>query len=186
MMPKLVIVDLDGTLFDTLSVNGEAYRRALAEAGYDLPPAYYAEHCDGHHYLDFLPGLMPGADAAAVERVHDRKLALYSECLPAARKNEALFAVLQALRPACHLAMVTTATRKNVEEILALFHCRDWFELILTGAEVKHSKPDPEGFCKAMAHFGVTPEETIIFEDSETGLAAARASGAAVFKAEQF
>lgn len=186
MTPELIIVDLDGTLFDTIAVNGEAYRRALAEAGYDLPPRYYAERCDGHYYLDFLPGLMQGADAAAIERVHDRKLALYSECLPAARKNEALFAILQAMRPACHLAIVTTATRKNVEEILALFHCREWFELILTNADVIKSKPDPEGFLKAMAHFGVSPEETIIFEDSETGLAAARASGAAVFKVERF
>ena len=186
MTPKLVIVDLDGTLFDTVGVNGEAYRRALAGAGYDLPPEYYAAHCDGHYYLDFLPGLMPGADRAAIERVHDRKLALYSECLPAARRNEALFAILEALRPACRLAMVTTATRKNVEEILALFNCRDWFDLILTNAEVTKPKPDPEGFLTAMAHFGVTPAETVIFEDSETGLAAARASGAAVFKVEHF
>lgn len=186
MTPKLVIVDLDGTLFDTIGVNGEAYRRALAEAGYTMTKEYYAAHCDGHYYLDFLPALMPGADRAAVERVHDRKLALYSECLPAARKNEALFAILGALRPACRLAIVTTATRQNVEEILALFGCRDWFDLILTNAEVIKSKPDPEGFLKAMAHFGVSPAETVIFEDSETGLAAARASGAAVFKVEKF
>ena len=38
MAPKLVIADLDGTLFDTVAVNGEAYRCALAEAGYDLAP----------------------------------------------------------------------------------------------------------------------------------------------------
>lgn len=186
MTPKLVIVDLDGTLFDTIGVNGEAYRRALAEAGYEMTRDYYARFCDGHYYLDFLPGLMPGADAAAVERVHDRKLALYRECLPAARKNEVLFAILAALRPTCRLAMVTTATRKNVEEILALFHCREWFDLILTNADVTKSKPDPEGFLKAMAHFGAAPAETVIFEDSETGLAAARASGATVFKAEKF
>lgn len=186
MTPKLIIVDLDGTLFDTIGVNGAAYRRALAEAGYEMTEEYYARHCDGHYYLDFLPALMPGADRAVIERVHDRKLALYAECLPAARKNEALFALLAAMRPTCHLAIVTTATRKNVEEILALFGCRDWFELIVTNAEVTHSKPDPEGFCKAMAHFGVSAQETVIFEDSETGLAAARASGAAVFKAEKF
>ena len=37
-----------------------------------------------------------------------------------------------------------------------------------------------------MAYFGVTPEETMIFEDSGPGLEAALASGAAVFKIEAF
>ena len=37
-----------------------------------------------------------------------------------------------------------------------------------------------------MTHFGVTPAETMIFEDSGIGLTAALASGAQVFKVEQF
>ena len=37
-----------------------------------------------------------------------------------------------------------------------------------------------------MAHFGVTPAETMIFEDSGPGLEAARASGATVYKVEAF
>ena len=51
---------------------------------------------------------------------------------------------------------------------------------------MEKSKPDPEGYLKAMEHFGVTPAETMIFEDSGPGLAAAKASGAAVFKVEVF
>ena len=46
--------------------------------------------------------------------------------------------------------------------------------------------PGPEGYRKAMAHFGTDAAHTIIFEDSPTGLAAARATGAAVFKVETF
>ena len=41
-------------------------------------------------------------------------------------------------------------------------------------------------WVKAMAHFGVTPAETMIFEDSGPGLEAARASGATVYKVEAF
>ena len=37
-----------------------------------------------------------------------------------------------------------------------------------------------------MAHFRVTPAETMIFEDSGIGLEAAKASGATVFRVEQF
>ena len=38
----------------------------------------------------------------------------------------------------------------------------------------------------AMAHFGVGPEDTIIFEDSPTGIAAAQAAGAGLFVVKGF
>jgi HAD superfamily hydrolase (TIGR01509 family) len=53
---------------------------------------------------------------------------------------------------------------------------------ILTSDDVVEPKPSPEAFLKAMAIEGVTPAETLIFEDSPVGIAAAKASGAAYFK----
>lgn len=183
----LVIVDMDGTLFDTVAVNAASYREALAELGFTVSDEYYAAHCNGRHYKSFLPSLMGGAPSPAdVERVHDRKKALYSACLGAARKNEALFALLEAMRPTCDLALVTTGGRRNATEILEYFGCRDWFDLILTSEDVTHNKPDPEGYLRAMAHFGADAAHTMIFEDSAPGLAAAHAVGAAVFKVERF
>ena len=52
----------------------------------------------------------------------------------------------------------------------------------LSGADVKHSKPAPYCFLEAMRREGCTPQETLIFEDSEIGLEAARRSGAAYFR----
>ena len=43
-------------------------------------------------------------------------------------------------------------------------------------------KPDPECYLTAMDYFKVKPEDTIIFEDSESGLKAAEASGAFYYK----
>lgn len=53
---------------------------------------------------------------------------------------------------------------------------------ILSGADVAHSKPAPDCFLEAMRREGCTPRETLIFEDSEIGLEAARRSGASYFK----
>lgn len=186
-MKYLIAVDLDGTLFDTVAVNAESYRRALAEEGFPLTDEYYAEHCNGRHYKDFLPALMGGTPSTeAVERVHERKKALYSQCLGAARKNEALFTLLESMAPICHLALVTTGSRRNATEILDRFGCRDLFGLIVTQEDVVHNKPDPEGYRKAMDYFGVDAAHTIIFEDSGTGLTAAVASGARVFSCIAF
>lgn len=55
---------------------------------------------------------------------------------------------------------------------------------ILSGADVAHAKPAPDGFLEAMRREGCTPRETLIFEDSAVGLEAARRSGASYFKVE--
>ena len=168
----LICVDLDGTLLDTVPANAASYRAALEEQGFTVTDEYYAQYCNGGYYKQFLRPLMGGDPAPeAVERVHDRKKELYSSCLPMVRPN---------------LACVTTGSRKNATEVLEYFHCADWFGVFITGEDVVRSKPDPEGYLKAMAHFGVTPAETMIFEDSGPGLEAARASGATVYKVETF
>ena len=131
---------------------------------------------------------MGGAPSAAdVERVHDRKKALYSDFLDAVRPNTALMEILKTMRAAGHnLACVTTGSKQNATEVLEHFGVREWFGLIVTGEDVEKQKPDPEGDCRAMEHFRVTPADTMIFEDSGIGLTAAKASGARVFRVERF
>ena len=183
----LILIDLDGTLFDTVAVNAASYRAALEEVGATVTDEYYAQYCNGGYYKSFLRPLLGGdPPPELVEQVHDRKKALYAACLGAARPNTALFALLAAMRPTAHLALVTTGSRRNATEILDHFHCRDWFELILTSEDVTNNKPDPEGYLAAMAHFGIDAAHTMIFEDSAPGLAAARDAGAAVFAVDRY
>ena len=183
----LICVDLDGTLLDTVPANAASYRAALEEIGFTVTDEYYAASCNGGHYTRFLRPLMGGNPCHTdVERVHDLKKQYYAASMDIARKNEALFVILEALRPTHYLAVITTGSRQNATEMLDHFHCTDWFDLILTQEDVVNNKPDPEGYLKAMAHFGVDAAHTMIFEDSAPGLAAARATGASVFACNQF
>jgi len=49
--------------------------------------------------------------------------------------------------------------------------------LLVTAERVSASKPDPEGFLKGAAELGFAPEECLVFEDAEVGIAAAKAAG---------
>lgn len=180
MKRRLILCDLDGTLYDTSEVNFESYRRALAEEGVELEAGSFRKHCFGGHYRDFLPLLAPGLDQAKLERVHDRKVELYDSCLASARENTELFERLEALREDSWIALVTTASRACAGKLLAHFGRGGFFDLVLCGEDVARSKPDPEGFLAAMAHFGMKAGDTTIYEDSPVGLAAARATGAQV------
>ncbi len=188
-MKKLVAVDLDGTLIDTTKVNFESYRLALEEIG--LSPSYehYIAECFGKHYLDFLPILMgEKATPENMERIHERKKELYASCIHYGKLNQGLFDILSALKRTGEwaAAVVTTGSERNANEVLNAFGCGELFDAVITSADVSKNKPDPEGYLKAMDRFGVSPENTIIFEDSSTGIAAAKASGAQVFVVDCF
>lgn len=185
MKNKLAIFDMDGTLFNTEQVNYRAYKQALNEHNYDVDYAHFCKNCNGRHYKEFLPPLMHG-DISLMEKVHDAKKAYYSNNLQYATVNQHLFNIAKSLKTDYHLAVVTTASRKNCEEILRFFNFIEWFDLIVTHEDVKKTKPDPQGFLDAMSFFKTTPQETIIFEDSPPGIQAAQKTGATLFIVSSF
>ena len=126
----LICVDLDGTLLDTVPANAASYRAALEELGFTVTDEYYAERCNGGHYTRFLPPLMGGTPSTAdVERVHDRKKALYSDFLDVVRPNTALMEILRTMQAAGHdLACVTTGSKQNATEVLEHFGVRELFD----------------------------------------------------------
>lgn len=170
------MVDLDDTLIFTLHPNHLAYQAALQEQGFDLSLEEYASFCNGHSYKDFLPKIM-GADHPAIETVHNRKTELYARHLKSAEVNQALVDILRAIKPMYYIALVTTASRTNVERILSHFGLDDIFDDLITREDVVKSKPDPTCYLLAMERFGVSRENCLIFEDSPSGIKAALASG---------
>jgi beta-phosphoglucomutase len=181
---KLAIFDLDGTLFDTKNVNFISYSEALIQCGLsaELDYMYYCDFCNGNNYTVFLPRIIPEITVEQIKAVHDLKKKLYASHLDLAVKNEHLFLMIKLISSEYKIALVTTASRKNTEDILKCFDVMDQFDLIITQEDVSKTKPDPECFLKAMEISGVTVEDTIIFEDSVTGLEAAEKSGAKYIK----
>ena len=178
---KLVIVDMDGTLFDTKDVNYHAYKDAIAPYGYSIDYKYYCDYCNGRHYMDFLPQITTN-DNEVLQAMHSAKKVAYKEHLDKAVLNDGLVDIVRLMRAEYKTAIVTTASKENCYDILNQFELVDLFDLILTHDDIIKSKPDPEGFLCAMKHFKAKPSETIIFEDSEVGLEAAEKSGAYYYR----
>ncbi|MFI3173012.1 MAG: HAD-IA family hydrolase [Eubacteriales bacterium] len=183
---NLALFDLDGTLFNTNDVNYHAYKMAMEDNGfYTLDYAYYCAECNGRHYTTFLPKLT-STDPSILESIHKAKKKYYAEYLELAKVNTHLFDMATQLKDTYHLAIVTTASKKNCMDILQFYGKDNLFELILTADDIIKPKPDPEGFLQAMTHFKIDANRTIIFEDSDVGVEAANATGATVFRIEQF
>ena len=182
---KLMMIDLDGTLFDTKEINFRAYKEAIEPYGYSIDYKYYCEFCNGRHYTDFLPQITT-TDEKILLDMHKRKKEAYSKYLSYGRVNQALVDLIKNRGKDCKAALVTTASKQNTYDILNEFELADIFDLILTHEDITKSKPDPEGFLKAMSRYNVEPKDCIIFEDSIVGIEAAEKTGATVFVIKGF
>lgn len=177
----LAMVDLDGTLIDTLEANYHAYKEALNEYGFDITRDQYAQKCDGRSYRDFLPEVL-GGDMFYIEVIHERKIDFYEKCLKYAKVNYHLVNILRAIKADYYIALVTTASKKNTMSILQYFELENLFDRIVTQEDVEVCKPAPDCYIETRQWFGVKTENTIIFEDSPSGILAAQGSGCSVFK----
>src|SRR5208282_1279637 len=81
-----------------------------------------------------------------------------------------------------HLPMgvATNAERANVDFVLAEAHLRHYFRVVVDGHQVPNPKPHPDIYLRAAEQLGMLPRNCIVFEDSFTGIEAARAAGMAV------
>lgn len=176
---KLAIFDLDGTLFDTKNVNYNAYCEAMENCGFQekIDYKFFCDFCNGNNYKTFLPQIVKGISEEQMQVVHYKKKACYKKYINLARKNEHLFSMIDLMRDEYVIALVTTASRVNAYVILNEYSVVEKFDLIITQEDVSHTKPDSEGFERAIRLAGVDKENTIVFEDSETGIKAAESSG---------
>jgi beta-phosphoglucomutase len=78
-------------------------------------------------------------------------------------------------------AVVTNAPRENARAMLAAAGLAGRLTELVIGDECPRAKPDPFPYQEAMRRLGVTPAASLAFEDSRSGLRAARGSGARVF-----
>lgn len=74
-------------------------------------------------------------------------------------------------------AVGSNAEPANIDFVLDRFHLRPFFSVVVDGMQVQRPKPFPDIYLKAAEQLGVSPSNCIVFEDSPTGVEAARAAG---------
>ena len=75
------------------------------------------------------------------------------------------------------IALASSGTKKYINVVLAKFKIADYFDVIVSGDDIKRGKPDPEIFSVAVKKLGLKPEETLVLEDATNGIEAAKSAG---------
>lgn len=176
-MLKAIITDFDGTLVDTFEANLRAYQRAFADEGLTLTANRYRE-CFGYRFDRFMSA-MGILDDNIANRIKEAKKDYYPKYFNHLKSNHALIGLIESFKAmGGKTAIASTAHKENLMNVVNYLDIADKFSLVLAGVDVKNGKPDPEIYLKAMDALYVKPEETLVFEDSQVGIEAAKAAGA--------
>ena len=180
---KLVIFDLDGVLIDSKELHYEALNEALRSIGseFEITPREHATKYDGLSTKKKLEILRQekGMKPESFEQVWKLKQDITVRMLGEIKRDESLVKFMQYLdaKNLC-LAVASNSVRNTIDIVLRNLGIYEFFTLILSNEDVTSPKPHPEIYWKVMTHFGVLPENTVIFEDSYVGRLAAQRSGA--------
>ena len=73
--------------------------------------------------------------------------------------------------------MAIGSSSKNTKYILEKLDLLSFFDVIVDGNDITHSKPNPEVFLKAAKGLKVNPKSTYVVEDAVSGIEAAKSGG---------
>ncbi len=175
---KLLLIDFDGTLVDTRKANYLSYRDVLKEVNFDLDEETYLSTYFGMRCGEFMRRL-GFTDSYEIDRMRRRKIEIYPNHFDTVVLNKPLWDYAQEFRAqGGKVWIVSTGQTLNISNVMHYLELEDKVDGLITGADVKNSKPSAECYLKAMSREGVSPSEALIFEDSAVGIEAAVQSGA--------
>lgn len=194
MALEALIFDLDGTMADTEEGHRQAFNAAFLEHSlfWDWDRPRYTELLKisgGHERLAaYVEALQVPEDEKArlremVGPIHRTKTRIYNELITEGKVpfRHGVARLLREARAADRqLAIVATTAAANVTPLVTNALGEDayyWFKAIVSAEHVAHKKPAPDLYRLALSELALSASECVAFEDSASGVRAAKAAG---------
>jgi len=181
MIKKAFIFDLDGVIVDTAKYHFLAWQKLAQELGIEFTPEHN-EDLKGVSRVRSLDIILDLGNIQASQEEKDKwlfeKNELYLSYLVDMDQSELLPGVVQVLKflKENNQYIALGSASKNARPILEKTDIIQYFDAIVDGNDVTNAKPDPEVFLRACQLVFVSPEDSIVFEDSVAGIQAANSA----------
>jgi phosphoglycolate phosphatase len=181
---KMVMIDLDGTLIDTVPDLAAAANRMLADLGRAVWDEAYYRAWIGNGVPRFVKRALTGEMLAAPEdKLYEQALTLFRMHYAAAvselsRPYPGVVEALERLKAqGFSLACITNKAEAFTLPLLRNLDLYKYFQLVLSGDSLPKQKPDPLPLRHACEHFGIGSSHGVLVGDSSNDVQAARAAG---------
>ena len=180
-MSHAFIFDMDGVLVDSNPTHKIALKQFCKKHGYDLSETDLREKIYGRTNRDWLLNLFGDLNEQTIRAYAEEKEALFRDLYVDIKPLEGLHLFLEKIEAAgIPRAIATSAPRANVDFTITRTHIEGFFPVILDDSFVTKGKPDPQIYLKSAAALGLKPGECVVFEDSLSGVTAAKRAGCKV------
>lgn len=178
LMPRAILLDLDGTLADSLSVMRLAYQMFLKQ--FERTPT--DEEFDSLNGPPLLQVVRHLKKSHALSGEADVLLENYFGLIDRAYGNVkpgpgALDLLLEARKHHCMVGVVTSNTKKRTQLWLETTCLGHMIDFIVSGDEVKQGKPHPEPYIIASKKTSCQLDQIVAIEDSLQGAQSAITAG---------
>ncbi|WP_030370558.1 HAD-IA family hydrolase [Streptomyces rimosus] len=173
LIARALLLDMDSTIVNSEAVVERCWRRWAAEQGLDADEVLKVVH--GRQGWATMAALLPDRPMELNHEDNRRMLEQETADVEGVVPVRGAPAFMAALAQLPH-ALVTSADRALSDARMGAAGL-PMPDVRITAESVSASKPDPEGFLKGAAELGYAPEDCVVFEDSEAGIAAGRAAG---------
>ncbi len=174
---RALLFDFNGTLSDDEPLLLRIYQQLFARHGRPLTEKKYYSRLAGLSEEAIVGGWL-GVDGPLLGCLIAERVASYVTA--AAGGATVLPETREAVRVAAErvpVGIVSGAFRAEIEPVVQAAGLAADLAAIVAADDVEHGKPSPEGYLKALDLLGADPLETVAFEDTQVGIAAAHAAG---------
>jgi beta-phosphoglucomutase len=171
-----VIFDFNGTLSDDEPIMCQIFIDLFAKHGRPLSAQEYFDELAGLSDPEIVRTWLgedhPDVDDVVAERVNRYRAAVGD----GSSIHEDVREAVRYAAERVPLAICSGAARAEIEPVVEAAGLADYFRAIVSSDDVLRGKPDPEGYLNTLRLLG-HPKHALVFEDTEAGIASAKAAG---------
>ncbi len=175
MSSKALIWDLDGVIADTAPFHYRAWQRVAGDRGITFTEADFRQTF-GKRNAEIIAEKFGDVRPEEADEIARTKEEIFRRIAKQSIKPfPGVLSLLLSVRAAGWSTAVASSTPpENIRLILASLEIAGLFDAVVSSADVKRGKPDPEGFLLAAERLGVAPRDCVVIEDAVAGVMAAK------------
>lgn len=180
MPTRALLFDFNGTLSHDEPVLCRIYRDLFAEHGRSISERDYYEQLSGLAEQAIAEACLGVGDPRIPEFIRERIDRYKAAVADGSAITAELRAAVRYAAERVRLGVVSGAAREEIVPALAAAGLADLVSVVVADDDVREGKPHPESYLLALEALGVDAADTLVIEDTEAGVASAKAAGTRV------